>query len=59
MAANDKIEVDGYSIEWLNVDYLLIKGPYDHQRRVICGGDFSSLLSALVSIEPLAKGPKP
>ena len=48
------ISVDGYTIEWEsnrhNEDYLIITSPYGNSRR-ICGGDFSSFLAGLSSID--------
>ena len=42
-----------YTLRWINVDEVEITGPY-HQRAVLCGGDFESVLSALCAASATA-----
>ncbi len=35
-----------WSIEWMNEDEIIIKGPYE-QKSIVCGGDFEGILSCL------------
>jgi len=41
------IAIGQYSISQLNIDDFEIAGPYNNQKKIVCGGDLETILSTI------------